>query len=361
VLPPVDALHPRRILVFPSWFENNPYLNLHYLVARTRGYDLLISTRLGPFYDHLVTASAGDIIHIHWTAPIAQHAPDARDARARLDRFRKRVRAARRRGVRLIWSVHNRVPHDCPYPEVEAELLTFLTEEADLVIAINPATPQLIADLVELDPARLAFLPHPAYRGLYADTVTPEEARAVLGLLPGDRGVLFFGQMRRYKGLETFFAAMEALHAADPATVMLLAGKTGDSDRDWIEQALPRSVRTIRDHRFVPDDDVQLWMRAADTIVLPFQNVLNSGSVFLCATFGRSVILPKAAGLIAEFGDEPWVRYFDPAEGATGLASSIRAALDHPSADSADALDFAAKRSAYDMSLAFDQLLRTLE
>jgi glycosyltransferase involved in cell wall biosynthesis len=177
----------------------------------------------------------------------------------------------------------------------------------------------------------------------------------------GDRGVLFFGQMRRYKGLETFFAAMDDVHRDDPSTVMLLAGKTSETDQKWIDDKMPPTVRAIRDHRFIPDDEVQIWMRAADTIVLPFQNVLNSGSVFLCATFGRSVIVPRTPELTAELGEEEWVRYYDPADPVAGLAAAIRAALDQPDADGARAVDFAAARSPYRMSLAFDELLRTLE
>lgn len=358
---PVDALNPRRIVVFPAWFENNPYLNLHYLVARSRGYDLLLATRLGPFYDHLNGTIPGDVVHVHWTAPIAQHAPDAADARKRLVLFKRRVAAAQRRGVRLIWTIHNKVPHDCPYPEVEAELLEFLASRADVIIAINPMTAEIMADVVRLDPTRVTVIPHPSYRGLYADSVGREEAREALGLAPGDKGVLFFGQMRRYKGLEAFFTAMADVHLSDPATVMLLAGKTSDRDREWIEQALPSTVRAIRDHRFIPDDEVQLWMRAADTIVLPFENVLNSGSVFLCATFGRSVVVPRSPQLEAELGEQPWVRYFEPMGDGDGLRDAIRDSLERPEADRSAALAFAAQRSAYRMSVEFDDVLRRLE
>jgi glycosyltransferase involved in cell wall biosynthesis len=360
-LPAVSVTHQRRIIVFPAWFENNPYLNLHYLVARSRGYDLLLASRLGPFYDHLGGARAGDVVHVHWTAPIVQYAPDIHDARRRLALFQSRLLGARRRGIRLLWTVHNKMPHDCPYPEVEAELLTFLAENADLVIAINPLTREVLADVVNLDPERLCFLKHPTYRGLYADSISPVEARGALGLSAGQRGVLFFGQMRRYKGLEAFFDAMSEVHRLDPSTVMLLAGKTSDSDLEWVEQKMPASVPVIRDHRFVPDDEVQIWMRAASTVVLPFQNVLNSGSVFLCAAFGRSVVIPRRPHLEAEFGHEPWVRYVDPSDEVDGLVRAILAALERPDSEDVAATAFASGRSAYRMSVEFDEILRRLE
>jgi beta-1,4-mannosyltransferase len=358
--PPVSSTAPRRILVFPSWFENNPYLNTMYLIARSRGYDLLLSTRLAPFYDHLASARRGDVIHIHWTAPIAQHAPDEADARARVGRFHRELRAARRRGLRVIWTVHNRVPHDCKYPEVERILLRLLAAEADLITVINPATAELLSDLVELDPSRLVPLPHPSYLGLYADSIHPAAARAAVGLEPHQRGVLFFGQMRRYKGLDEFFSAMRLVHQRRPETVMLVVGKTSDADLSWVTEALPPDVPSIVDHSFIPDDDVELWFRAADAVALPFQQVLNSGSMFLAASFGRSVVAPRQRSLEAEFGDETWVHFYDPTESPAALAASILAALDSPD-DSDAALAFSRRRTPYQFSMAFDAALQTLE
>jgi beta-1,4-mannosyltransferase len=361
LLPPVSALFPRRIAPFPSWFENNPYLNIHYLVSRTRGYDIVTATRLGPLYDYLATMSAGDVVHVHWTAPIAQHAATARDAADRADLFVRRISEAQRRGVRLFWTIHNKVPHDCPYPDVEREVLGFLAREADLVIAINPLTAELMADVVTLDPDRLVHLPHPSYRGLYADHVTREEARERLGIAQPAHAVLFFGQMRRYKGLETFFEAMRRVHQDDAAAVMLLAGKTSDRDQAWIDEKLPASVPSVRDHRFVPDDEVQLWMRAADAVVLPFQTVLNSGSLFLGPTFGRSVIVPKTREIEAQLAGEPWVRYFDPEDPVESLSAAIVAEIETTQNPNPDAVEFSRRRTAFRMALEFDEHLRRFE
>ncbi len=357
--PPVSATAPRNIFVFPAWGENNPYLNMLYLVARTRGWVLQNATRLGPFFDQIGNAQPGDVIHVHWTAPIAQHAPDEADARLRLAQFQSRVDHARARGVSVLWTIHNRVPHDCPYPEVERALMRYLARVADAVITINPLTPEIVSDLVTLDPAKIVLLRHPSYQGLYAENETRAEARDSLRLAPEQRAVLFFGQMRRYKGLTEFFSAMEEVHRRDERVVLLLAGKTNDADLEWITERVPASVPARRDHRFLPDDEVQRWFLAADAVVLPFQHVLNSGSMFLCATFGRSVIVPAQRELTAEFGGEGWVRFYDH-ENPEGLVEAIASTVADPDPVSADALAFAASRPPYRLALDFDQVLEQL-
>jgi glycosyltransferase involved in cell wall biosynthesis len=225
---------------------------------------------------------------------------------------------------------------------------------------MNPHTPDFVSDLYPLDPQKTAHLPHPSYQGLYPQSVTREEARAELGLPPTAKAVLFFGQMRRYKGLAAFFEAMSELHLQDENVVILLAGKTDDVDRAWIERTLPSSVPAVRDHRFIPDDEVQRWFAAADTAVLPYERVLNSGSVFLCATFGRSVVAPRTPELVAEFDDQPWLRFYD-AHLVSGLAAAVRAALAERESDSSAARNFAAARSPYAFSRMFDALLRRFE
>lgn len=358
--PNASAAPQRRIVVFPGWFESNPYLNLMYLVPRTRGYEIVGVSRLEALLPLMSTLRRGEILHIHWTGPIAQYGTDEEDAHRRMTAFLRSVRRARRRGVRLLWTIHNRMPHECPYPEVEKQLLRSLAQLADLVIAINPLTREIMSDLVDLDERRFARLPHPHYHGVYADGATREEAREALGVDPGTEAVLFFGQMRRYKGLGTFFDAMSALSGRRANTTMLLAGKTAPGDREWIDQALPSAVKTVRVHDFVPDEDIQLWFRAADCVVLPFQDVLNSGSLFLSASFTTPLVLPGQPQLRAEASSWSGIRFYDPAT-PEALREAIEATLDSPAEPARASSRFEPERTPYRFSLAFDALLRRVE
>ena len=59
-------------------------------------------------------------------------------------------------------------------------------------------------------------------------------------------------------------------------------------------------------------------------MVFPYERVLNSGSVLLSATFGRPCILPAEPHLVAEFGGQPWVSFYEVGDHqADSLARSI--------------------------------------
>ncbi|WP_420367383.1 glycosyltransferase [Curtobacterium sp. L1-20] len=345
----------RSLVVFPA-YRDNPYLNLMLLAPRARGWNVLESLRLEQLEQHLGHLGTGDVFHMHWTSPIVQRADDDLDeARARLDRFRTAVDAGRARGARVVWTIHNVLPHDARHLELELELDRYLADTADAVHVMNRATASAVAAHYDLDAARIVHIPHPSYQGVYPSAQTRDEARASLGLAPDDHAVLAFGQMRPYKGLDVLVEAARRISPAD-RPVLLLAGRTSDADRTAIDALLGDDLRAVREHDHVDDVDVQRWFRAADTAVFPYRRVLNSGSLHLAASFGVPSVLPDEPHLRAEFGDERWIRWFDPADAAASLAAVL--AGGPGSADGAD--EFSRRLAPFARSRRYAELLDEL-
>lgn len=342
----------RLLAVFPA-YRDNPYLNLMLLAPRARGWNVLESLRLEQLEQHLGRLGTGDVFHMHWTSPIVQRNDDDLDeAQARLDRFRTAVDAARTRGARLVWTIHNVLPHDARHLELELELNRYLAGAADVVHVMNRDTPTAVSSYYELDPAKVVHLPHPSYQGVYPDSVSREEARASLGLTDRDHAVLAFGQMRPYKGIDVL---VEAVRQTEPSKrpVLLLAGRTTPDDREEIDRLLGDDVRAVREHDQVEDIDVQLWFRAADTAVFPYRRVLNSGVLHLAASFGVPSVLPDEPHLRAEFGDEGWIRWFD----ASSSAASLAALLTEPAGGVGGADKFSQRLAPFALSRRYSELL----
>jgi glycosyltransferase involved in cell wall biosynthesis len=326
--------------VFPA-YRDNPYLNLMLLAPRARGWNVVESLRLEELEQHLGHLGAGDVFHMHWTAPIVQRTDDdLAEARSRLDRFRTAVDAARSRGARLVWTIHNVLPHDARHLELELELNRYLAATADAVHVMNVDTAAAVSPYYSLDPARLMHIPHPSYQGVYPGTMSRAEARAAFGLRDDEHTVLAFGQMRPYKGLDVLVEAVRLLPPAD-RPVLLLAGRTSHDDRASIDALLGDDLRAVREHEHVDDIDVQRWFRAADVAVFPYRRVLNSGSLHLAASFGVPSVLPDEAHLRTEFGGEEWIGWFD-----TGDAVGSLAALLAESAGSAEGAEAFSRRLA---------------
>lgn len=348
-------LSTRRIGVFPAW-EDNPYLNYLYLAPRTRGFDMLHATAFASGVALLERLGAGDVFHLHWTAPIVQRAEDAEDARSRLARFVTAVDEAQQRGVLLVWTIHNVLPHDAKFRDFEIELCRQLAARADVIHALSPATVDMTAEHYALPSERVVQIPHPSYQGVYSNTSDRRSARRELGIGPTDRAVLFFGQMRPYKGLDALFAAVDELPDDESRrTVLLLAGRTRPEDLAVVEDSLPSRVRVIRDHSFIRDEDVDRWFRAADVAVYPYRAILNSGSLHLAATFGVRALLPGEPHLRDEFEGEDWIAFYDPEEPESGIAAALASPDTYAPVTTHDA--FSRRLSPWNVSVRFADAL----
>jgi beta-1,4-mannosyltransferase len=84
----------------------------------------------------------------------------------------------------------------------------------------------------------------------------------------------------------------------------------------------------VRTHlRFVPDADVQRFLKAADFVVLPYRDVLTSGGALLALSFGRPLVVPRR-GCLAELERERCAIAYNPDDpGALRAALATAAAV----------------------------------
>lgn len=311
-----------KLLVFPA-FSGNPYLKLMEQVPLERGFDVVSVYTLDDLHTQGEKLERDDVLHVHWTSAIAKRAADEEAASAAVDRFTRFIDELRAKGVRIVWTVHNRLPHEFSHLEPELALCRFLADRADIVHVMSEQTSGIVADLYPLPAHKVRVIPHPSYEGVY-DLASPKPApRERFQLAVDEATVLAFGRMRPYKGIDTLFAAVTLVseRGVRPPTV-LLAGMATKADRARIEGQQPSS-RVVAHFGYVPDDEVVAWFRAADVAVFAFKSVLNSGTVHLAATLGVPAIMPGEPHLRAQFGQEPWVRFYDVDDAVASLADLI--------------------------------------
>lgn len=126
--------------------------------------------------------------------------------------------------------------------------------------------------------------------------LTPREARERLDIGPDEKAILFFGSIRPYKGLEYLVDAFQRLAAAHPEYRLIIAGlpmkgteNYFDGIRTGIEQH-ESSRRVIQRIQFIPDEETELYFKAADVVALPYTEVYQSGVLFLAYSFGLPAI-----------------------------------------------------------------------
>ncbi|MBV0894073.1 glycosyltransferase [Microbacterium sp. NC79] len=332
-----------------------------YIGARAEGWRVEGSKNFDALEQALPGLGDGDIFHIHWTSPILNPAWAHHQARLSLQRFERLLTQFRDAGVRILWTVHNTLAHNTPHTTLEIELAKLLAARADRIIQLNASTRQAVSEYYDLPPDKLVTLAHASYAGIYAEPPSQDVARAILGIPESASVVGFVGQIRGYKGVPVLLKAVEEAALRVDELVLVLAGKTPPEDIPVIEQMLPKGVQTVRHHAFVSDSDIATWFAACDVMVFPYERVLNSGSVLLSATFGRPCILPAEAHLVAEYGAQPWVSFYETGtDQVMALATAINRALSQSTQVRDSARKFAARYSTLHMTWAYVSLIEDL-
>jgi glycosyltransferase involved in cell wall biosynthesis len=291
-----------RILVLPR-DDQNPYQRLLYGEMRPLGVQVrylgeltsshTLNLALLPAELAVWRARGVRLVHVHWVyrfgMPFTTRFPVLR--RLGQGWFGVWLWTVRALGMRLVWTVHNVLPHSQVFADDVAARRS-LGAASDLVLAHSRAALGELAALGAV-PTRSAVIPH----GPLVPT-GPATALRTPGSGDGPRRFLFFGQVHEYKGVEDLLAAFAVL-PADVAARLIVAGQCDDPGlRDRLAVlAQDGGGRVELQLDRVPDERVTPLLAAADVVVLPYRRITTSGSAMLALAHGRPLIVPDVAAL----------------------------------------------------------------
>lgn len=136
--------------------------------------------------------------------------------------------------------------------------------------------------------------------------LTPAEARRRLGIAEDDKTILFFGNIGPYKGLEYLVEAFRDVLTRDPKVRLIVAGKLRGGAEQYAEEIFQTIRRDIASDRvvlrieFIPDEETEVYFKAADVFVLPYKFVSQSGVLFLGHSFGVPAVATDVGSLKEE-------------------------------------------------------------
>jgi glycosyltransferase involved in cell wall biosynthesis len=174
---------------------------------------------------------------------------------------------------------------------------------------------------------RVTVIPFGINNSVPVTTLSEDEARKRLGIQRGERTVLFFGNILPYKGLEYLIRAFEQVQAKGAADRLIIAGRPNQGDKYWNSirgsiDGFLNSGHIVLKAEYIPDDDTEVYFKAADVLVLPYRHVYQSGVLFLGYSFGLPVIAADVGSLRDEIEDGRTGLVFRP-EDAGELAGAI--------------------------------------
>jgi len=187
--------------------------------------------------------------------------------------------------------------------------------------------------------------------------LTTGEARERLGIGNREKTLLFFGHIAPYKGLEYLVSAFQQVANQRDDCRLIIAGRPKNCEAYWntIRLAIEEDLKTSRillRQEFIPDEDTELYMKAADVLILPYRHIYQSGVLFLGYSFGLPIIAADV-GSLADDVVEGRTGFVFRAEDSDDLAKTIDRYFDsdlyiHLSDRRRAIREYAMKRNSWD-------------
>lgn len=269
---------------------------------------------------HVLREDGRRVVHLHWLHPLSRRRTYHESVWTSA-RFLMRLAMARKRGVRVVWTVHNRRDHEATRPMLDTGIRRLISKFADAIITHSDGAREIVVNDFDLDRAKVHVIPHPNYINVYPRIIEPVEARENLGIGKDETVLLFFGLIRPYKGVEQLLDAFAKVDAKN-LRLRIVGRLTNKKRQAALRTRVALDSRVELVPSFIPDEELQTHFKAADAVVLPYKQILTSGAALLAMSFGKACVAPRMGCLIDVFAPEGVFHY--EASDQEGLVDAIR-------------------------------------
>lgn len=227
----------------------------------------------------------GKIVHFHWWTfflfPV----------------FFTVTTLAKWRGKKIVCTVHNVVGHESGW--MDRFLSGIIFSVPHCLIAHTQANKKQLREIFHIPEHRIAVIPHGIYT-FYRDSEIPkQESRKKTGIPANARALLFFGNIRPYKGVEDLIDAFATAKKKIPDLFLAIAGKPWNAEyRKIIEErsAGQKDCKLVFD--YIPSSDIKYYFYASDVMILPYKHFeAQSGPGNIALAFEKPLLVSDTGGL----------------------------------------------------------------
>lgn len=221
---------------------------------------------------------------------------------------------------RIVFITENFISHEGNF--VDKFLTRLGLQNADVFLTLSE---KVAGELASLKGNRKVLKSELPVYDCYSLKNELKNTKKEFGYSNDDKVLLFFGYIRRYKGLDVLIDAMKILVEGDNNYKLLIVGESYEDINIYRTQiqslSLDSNITLI--NSFVPNEEVEKYYSACDLVVLPYREATQSGILNIAYGFNKPVVVTDVGGL-KEFVEEGKTGYMVKAEDKFSLAEGIR-------------------------------------
>jgi beta-1,4-mannosyltransferase len=314
-----------RIASWPHWYAPNQYLELFYHALERHDIEHVPNV---PLQIDALQRARVDLLHLHWVYPYwRERAGGSLGQLLAVGRLRRLLARTRKRGIQLIWTVHNLEHHEgMQLSDRLGERL--LHRSADLRIFHSQWSQTWALNRYGAVRGDSLVMPHGNYDGALPKPAARADTRRAERIADDCRLLLCFGQIRPYKGFEVAVEAMRRLPRGQYH--LLIAGRAVHESAALLARAAAERNDISVVLQEISDQRLSDLLEAADAVLLPYLRVTGSGVLLTALTCSRGVIASNLPYFHEVLDVEPAAGVLVPPGDPDALAQGIRQFFERP-------------------------------
>ncbi len=233
------------------------------------------------------------------------------------------ARMLRKSGIKVLAITDNVIPHETRPGDVS--FAKYFIKACDGFITMSKA---VMADLNKFTyTPHKKYLLHPLYTS-FGEKLNKTDARKALNISQEKQVVLFFGLIRKYKGLDMLLDAMGELKS-HPNIILVVAGEFYEDKQPYLDLIEKHKIQNqvILLAKFIANEDVKLYFSAADLVALPYRSATQSGVTQVSFHFEVPTLVTNVGGLGEIIPDKTAGYVVEP--NGKAIAEGIKDYFDH--------------------------------
>nr|WP_170857057.1 glycosyltransferase [Algoriphagus locisalis] len=308
-----------KIIFNPCENKENQYIAILVNGLEKHGYDV---NRLDDFLSSSKHYQSIKLLHLNWF----ENLDDSSAASMWKSYFRKLVvlAAVKFGKKKLVWTMHNRLSHEKKSGKLSRALTQKIVSQADAIVIHSAVSKEILQSQYPKLTTKIVHIPHPDFVDVYGPMISENTDKKGTKLK-----LLFLGAIKPYKNIELL---IEVAKKFPEAVHLTIAGNpNSEGYRSDLQKVAEGAGNISLQLKFIPDADLPKYIHDSDLLILPYsmESSLNSGTVILGFSYGRTVICPKI-GTIDDLGAGEDVfdyRYSSQAEHLQALEKQVQIAI----------------------------------
>jgi D-inositol-3-phosphate glycosyltransferase len=196
--------------------------------------------------------------------------------------------------TKVIAIADNIIPHEQRF--FDSAFTRYFVGGCDGFVTMSESVLSDLKQFTTTKPA--AYNPHPMYES-FGPQLEKADARKKLGLQEDGKYLLFFGFIRKYKGLDILLRAFADKRIQEAGIKLIVAGEYYDKPDDY--QAIIKECNLenalVQANDFIPDSEVSTYFSAADMVVQTYKTATQSGVTQIAYYYHNPMLVTDVGGL----------------------------------------------------------------